>query len=166
MGAMACQIISLTIVYSTVYQAQIKEHIKAPRHWPVNSPHKWPAWVTRKMFPFHDVIMINLYLLKPLSEYERMKYDTYVCFDGMHTMGNSHDWSYIFHMSMTTPVSIGSILYQSQGFLDLFERDVLAVYISTTILYHQTEVDGYLMKQRDGNMILNSEPLFTEKTSS
>ena len=44
-------------------QTQIKENIKAPRHWPlwgihrgpVNSPHKWT--VTRKMFPFHDVIM-------------------------------------------------------------------------------------------------------------
>ena len=42
-----------------------KENIKAPRHWPflwgihrepVNSPHKGP--VTRKMFPFDDVIMI------------------------------------------------------------------------------------------------------------
>ena len=45
-------------------EAQIKENIKAPRHWlcvwgihrwPVNSPHKWP--VTRKMFPFDDVSM-------------------------------------------------------------------------------------------------------------
>ena len=44
-------------------QTQIKENIKAPRHWPlcgeftgpVNSPHKRP--VTRKMFPFDDVIM-------------------------------------------------------------------------------------------------------------
>ena len=45
-------------------QTQIKDNIKAPRHrafvWgihrgPVNSPHKWP--VTRKMFPFDDVIM-------------------------------------------------------------------------------------------------------------
>ena len=45
-------------------QTQIKENIKAPRYWPfvrgihrgpVNSPHKWP--VTRKMFPFDDVIM-------------------------------------------------------------------------------------------------------------
>ena len=43
-------------------QTQIKENIKAPRHWPfvrgihwwpVNSPHK----VTRKLFPFDDVIM-------------------------------------------------------------------------------------------------------------
>ena len=32
-GAIASQIISLTIVYLTVYSAQIKENIKAPRHW-------------------------------------------------------------------------------------------------------------------------------------
>ena len=46
--------------------AQIKENIKAPRHWafvrgvhrwPVNSPPQWP--VTRKMFPFDDVIMVT-----------------------------------------------------------------------------------------------------------
>ena len=45
-------------------QAQVEENIKAPLHWsflrlirrwPVNSPHKGP--VTRKMFPFNDVIM-------------------------------------------------------------------------------------------------------------
>ena len=64
MGTMASQITSLTIVYSTVNSAPIKENIKAPHHWPswgeftgwpVNSPHKGP--VTRKMLPFHDVIM-------------------------------------------------------------------------------------------------------------
>ena len=33
MGAIASQIISLAIVYSTVYSAEIKENIKAPRHW-------------------------------------------------------------------------------------------------------------------------------------
>ena len=37
--------------------AQMKENTKAPRHWwPVDSPHKRP--VTRKMFPFDDVIML------------------------------------------------------------------------------------------------------------
>ena len=45
-------------------QTQIKENIKAPRHWPLCGefigdrwipPHKWP--VPRKMFPFDDVIM-------------------------------------------------------------------------------------------------------------
>ena len=35
MGTMSSQITSLTIVYSTVIQAQIKENIKAPRHWPL-----------------------------------------------------------------------------------------------------------------------------------
>ena len=35
MGAVASQITSLSIVYSTVNQAQIKENIKAPRHWPL-----------------------------------------------------------------------------------------------------------------------------------
>ena len=64
MGAMASQMTSLTIVYPTVYQAQIKENIKKLRvtglwegihRWPVNSPHKGP--VTWKMFPLDDVIM-------------------------------------------------------------------------------------------------------------
>ena len=35
MGAIASQITSLTIVYPTFIQAQIKENIKAPRHWPL-----------------------------------------------------------------------------------------------------------------------------------
>ena len=60
MCMVASQITSLTIVYSTVFKTQIKENIKAPRHWhlcgsPVNSTHKWA--VTRKMFSFVDVIM-------------------------------------------------------------------------------------------------------------
>ena len=61
------QITSLTIVYSTVYSdAHQKKHqssaslafVRGIHRWPVNSPHKWP--VTRKMFPFDDVIMICL----------------------------------------------------------------------------------------------------------
>ena len=35
MGAMASQITSHTIVYITVFQAQINENIKAPRHLPL-----------------------------------------------------------------------------------------------------------------------------------
>ena len=40
MGTMTSQITSLTSVYSTAYRAQIKENLKAPRHWPLsgNSP--------------------------------------------------------------------------------------------------------------------------------
>ena len=64
MGANASQITSLTVVYSTVYwRSDQRTHQSSPslafvrgiHRWPVNSPHKWP--VTRKMFPFHDVIM-------------------------------------------------------------------------------------------------------------
>ena len=64
MGAMASQITSLTIVYSTVHSnADQRKHqgsaslafVLGMHRWPVNSPHKWP--MTRKMFPFDDVIM-------------------------------------------------------------------------------------------------------------
>ena len=65
MAAMTSQITSLTIVYSTVHSgADQKEHQSSAslafvwgiHRSPVNSPHKWP--VTRKVFPFDDVIMI------------------------------------------------------------------------------------------------------------
>ena len=64
MGAMASQFTSLTIVYSTVYSgADQRKHrnsaslafVRGIHQWPVNSPHKWP--ITRKMFPFDDVIV-------------------------------------------------------------------------------------------------------------
>ena len=94
MGAIASQISSLTIVYSTVYSSVDQRNIKAPSHWPlcgefagadqrkhhssaplafvwgirrwpVNSPHKWP--VMRKMFPFDDVIIENLVIYSHLK---------------------------------------------------------------------------------------------------
>ena len=55
MGAMASQIPSITIVYSTVHSGASLAYVRGIHRWPVNSPHKWP--VTRKMFPFDDVIM-------------------------------------------------------------------------------------------------------------
>ena len=67
MGGIASQITSLTIVYSTVYSdADQRKHqssaslafVQEIHRWPVNSPHKWP--VTRKMFPFDDVSLLEL----------------------------------------------------------------------------------------------------------
>ena len=64
MTTMASQITSLTIVYSAVYSgAYQRKHqssaslafVRVIHRGLVNSPHKWP--VTRKMFPFDDVIM-------------------------------------------------------------------------------------------------------------
>ena len=63
MGVIASQINRLTIVYSTVYSgADQRKHessaslafVRGIHRGPVNSPHKWP--VTRKIFPFDDVI--------------------------------------------------------------------------------------------------------------
>ena len=64
MRAMASHITSLTIVYSTVYSGADQRKcqssvslafVRGIHRWPFNSPHKGP--VTRKMFPFDDVIM-------------------------------------------------------------------------------------------------------------
>ena len=60
MGEIASQITSLTIVYSDADQRKHQCSASLVFVWgihrgPVNSPHKWP--VTRKMFPFDDVIM-------------------------------------------------------------------------------------------------------------
>ena len=69
MGEMASQITSLTIGYSTVYSgADERKHQSSASlgfvrgiHWePVNSPDKWS--VTRKMFPFDDVIMYCVFV--------------------------------------------------------------------------------------------------------
>ena len=68
MGAMASQITSPTIIYSTVYSGADQRKLQSSASlafvrgggvhwWPVISPHKWP--VTRKMFPF-DGVIINL----------------------------------------------------------------------------------------------------------
>ena len=66
MVAIASQITSLTIVYSTVFSgADQRKHqssaslafVRRIHRWPMNSLHKRP--VTRKMFPFDDVIMCS-----------------------------------------------------------------------------------------------------------
>ena len=65
MGPVASQITSLTIVYSTVYSgADQRKHqssasldfVRGIHQSPVNSPQKGP--VTRKMFPYDDVLKI------------------------------------------------------------------------------------------------------------
>ena len=64
MTTMASQSASLMVVYSIVYSdADQRKHqssaspafVWGNHRGPLNSPHKWP--VTRKMFPFDDVIM-------------------------------------------------------------------------------------------------------------
>ena len=76
MGAIASQITSLTIAFSTVYlDTDQRKHqssaslafVRGIHRRPVNSPHKWP--VPRKMFPFDDVIMYVLVISRDASGY-------------------------------------------------------------------------------------------------
>ena len=77
MSTIASLITSLTIVYSTVYSDADQRKHQSPaslafvpiHRRPVNSPHKWP--VTRKMFPFDDVIMHpNIRVFQKMNFYE------------------------------------------------------------------------------------------------
>ena len=45
MSAMASQITSLTIVYSTDYPVADKENTKAPRHWPLCGESTGDRWI-------------------------------------------------------------------------------------------------------------------------
>ena len=74
MNTIASQITSSTIVYSAVYSGADQRKYQSSlslafvwgiHRWPVNCPHK--GSVTRKMFPFDDVIMINFFV--PLNEF-------------------------------------------------------------------------------------------------
>ena len=63
------------------FQAQIKQNIKAPRHWPLWGEFTGHRWILRtkgqwhgKMFPFDDVIMESID-----SDTETLCWDTVYC---------------------------------------------------------------------------------------
>ena len=83
MGAIASQITSLTIIYSTVYSdADQRKHqssaslafVRGIHRGPVNSPHRWQ--VTRKMFPFDDVITTAVEMTSYINQ---VAYDNLKC---------------------------------------------------------------------------------------
>ena len=106
MGAIASQVISLTIVYSTVYSdaGQRKHQSSASlafvwgiHRGPVNSPHKWP--VTRKMFPFDDVIVLRR---NPKEEN-----DTHIAYSQYHDcrwLGDARSASAAIVLTVVSPV--------------------------------------------------------------
>ena len=84
MSPMASQITNPTSVYSIVYSGtDQRKHqssaslafVRGFHRWPVNSPHKGP--VTRKMFPFDDVIMMAAILFRPLCLDYNVQYKVY-----------------------------------------------------------------------------------------
>ena len=123
---MASPITSLMIVYSTVYSAEIKENIMAPRHWPLYGElpviGEFPAQMASnaEMFPFHDVIMLSaifafqvrlgvheIYLFPvyavswfPVSRSlrTRVKWKPFVTPLGNTVLRSSHNWTNIQHL--------------------------------------------------------------------
>ena len=99
MGAIASLITSLTIVYSTVYSdADQRKHQSSAslafvwgiHRGPVNSPHKWP--VTRKMFSFDDVIMIETKMVLFWWTFQHWSWTNSVC--GQRWKLSQNKWRY------------------------------------------------------------------------
>ena len=105
-GAMASQITSFTIICSTVdpgpdqrkHQRSVSlAFVSGIHRWAANSPHKGP--VTRKMFPFDDVVMsidTGNWVKHWITECKYMddiKYQN--CFSGV-VFTRNMQWSYIF----------------------------------------------------------------------
>ena len=80
-STMAFQRNSLTIVYWGADQRKLQSSaslafVRGIHRWPVNSPHKGP--VTRKMFPFDDVSMINPAVSETQIQKNTCKYDKWI----------------------------------------------------------------------------------------
>ena len=96
MSAMASQITSVTIAYSTVYSGTYQRYHQSSaslafvwgiHRWTVNSLHKGP--VTRKLFPFDDVIMMWLY-------HQIMFCMGQLCDSVMILYPFSHHWEFVY----------------------------------------------------------------------
>ena len=115
MGAIASQITSLTIVFSTVYldtdQRNYQSSASLAFAWgihrrSVNSPHKWP--VTRKMFPFDDVIT-GMHVLS-YHAYEK-KYP------------NTHVWYTILQLYSSCSGNIQYMVYMTYAKYSVISQD-------------------------------------------
>ena len=140
MDAMASQITSLVIVYSIVYSGadQIKHQssaslafVRGIHWWPVNSPHKWP--VTRKMFPFDDVI-INYTRL--VDQYQVEWWPSNVGCQAI--TGQGKHWSLIkmFHillMTFSSTISWMKTIFQFEFHWRFYPNDAQDVVISPPV---------------------------------
>ena len=102
MGTIASQITSLVIVYLTVYpeadqrknqSSALLAFVRGNHRGPVDFPHNWP--VTRKMFPFDDVIMKHRNLISSSESdcqgatiYPQLE-ETRYCFDSTWSAQNA-----------------------------------------------------------------------------
>ena len=111
MGTMAFQITSLTIVYSSVYSgADQSKHqssaslafMRGIHRSPVNSPRKWP--VTRKIFPFDDVIMDRLSVVCSILFIDSIHRFAHVKFMYLHLWYQYNITHLVVHIRGTTTI--------------------------------------------------------------
>ena len=120
MSPMASQITCLGIVYSTIYSGADQRKLQSSAslafvrriHWgPVNSPHRRP--VTRKMFPFDDVIMYTM----PHPHIYGLMQDC-----SIPLLTNTKYWNlalshwYFFFILLQTQYAAGQFLRKPRGF--------------------------------------------------
>ena len=149
MGTIAFQITSLAIVFSTVYlntdQRKHQSSASLAFVWgihrgPVNSPHKWP--VTRKMFPFDDVIMN--WTSNNLSPFD----SKIACLCQSVEINNSKH-VYLLKQSCVLPQSTNTInssisIYQKIHVYTCFENIYLEIYILASPHFVMIQIGQHL----------------------
>ena len=156
MGAMVSQITSLTIVHSTVYSgAHQRKHQSSAslafvwgiHRWPVNSPHQWP--VTRKMFPFDEVI-IMLYCYK-------VSLQAFLQIGTANPQGN--EWDPSFHRSWSLMELIRfSQMFVNYHFKDLhLKNDIMTTRSEFSRWRHHVETVSALLALCAGNSPVTGE---------
>ena len=110
MGAIASQITSLTIVYSIVYsyQTQIKENIKAPRHWPLCEEFTWDRWIPRTNGQlrgkcFHLMTSSCQEIFSWVTQWGGKIFD-----ESLHHLFTLTHWGRVTQMCVGKPIIIGS----------------------------------------------------------
>ena len=150
MSVMVSQITSLMIVYSTFYSGEDQRKHQSStslafvwriHRWPLNSRHKWP--VTRKMFPFDDVIMLKHFCCKgqSIELMTILEISSYFLFrHGEVITSHSIMWDVIIHPYPRYLILSHKPMYYHT---DLYEKlnICIKVYISTCLYYISSDMD-------------------------
>ena len=158
MDAIASQITSLTIVYSTVYSdADQRKHqssaslafVRRIPRWPANSPHKWP--VTRKIFPFDDVVIFT----ENWTNSNLTKNST----NKMPSLVQIMSW----RRTSGKPFSEISVVYFTDGYMRILTSccSIMTVwYFFWTQVYQHIEMAGSWNTQQFKSVLLENKQLY------
>ena len=160
MGAMASQITSLTIVYSTIYSgADQRKHqssaslafVRGIHQWPVNSLHKGP--VMRKLFPFDDIIM-KLHLMTSSRNIERDRHDSSTVVLSCIAM---YDWLRILIYLHFNGMTIETLTIKTCCFHWSFNKDLPCLH-SKTIFNHGGRY--FTLRRKSYTFLLVVKPIY------